>query len=260
LLIDLRYHLGSLVAVFLALGIGILTGYSLFGKEGLLEQQQQQLVDELEVRFARLKDEREQLELNLARLAQELERDRNLVRSIQPLLIKERLSGRHILLFVTGTAVEKDCITEVTSALVNAGARIAGVIHLPKGIGAETIAGLVSALKDPKALKEAAGQMLQLGTDDGPIDGAILIGGALEGAAAFQEIDLPLIEGLVRLKVPVIGAEPFGVPVSYAGDYQKMSIPTVDNIDTPAGLIGLVFLLSEGVVDYLEAASGMEAD
>jgi hypothetical protein len=58
LLIDLRYHLGSLVAVFLALGIGILTGYSLFGKEGLLEQQQQQLVDELEVRFARLKDER----------------------------------------------------------------------------------------------------------------------------------------------------------------------------------------------------------
>ena len=126
MLIDLRYHLGSLVAVFLALGIGILIGYSLFGKEGLLEKQQQQLVDELEVRFMRLKDEREQLEANLARLAQELEQDRNLIRSIQPLLIGERLSGNDILLVVTGTAVEEDCITEVTAGLSDAGARIAG--------------------------------------------------------------------------------------------------------------------------------------
>ena len=245
MLIDLRYHLGSLVAVFLALGIGILIGYSLFGKEGLLEKQQQQLVDELEVRFMRLKDEREQLEANLARLAQELEQDRNLIRSIQPLLIGERLSGKDILLVVTGTAVEEDCTTEATAGPSDAGARIAGVIHPPQGEEAKAI--VASALDEPQAGGEA---------DHRPIDGVVLIGGALEGEAAFQKIDRPIIEGLLRRQIFVVGAEPVGVPVSYAQEYRRMSIPMVENIDTPVGLISLVFLLAAG--NGQQASAGTE--
>jgi hypothetical protein len=243
LLIDLRYHLGSLVAVFLALGIGILIGYSLFGQEGFLDKQQQQLVDELEVRFLRLKDEREQLEANLARLAQELERDRDLVRSIQPLLIKDRLAGRNILLVVTGTAADKDCIAQVAAGLREAGANVTEVIHPRKEKGEESIVDLVAPGTDPQARQS--------------VDGVVLIGGALAGEGTFQEIDRPLIEALFPRRILVVGAEPFGAPVSYAKDYERMSIPMVDNVDTPAGLISLVFLLSAGENSEAAAAMGV---
>ena len=122
------------------------------------------------------------------------------------------MSGKDILLVVTGTAVEEDCITEVTAGLSDAGARIAGVIHPRKG-----------KKQRPSWLRPSMSRKLGE-ADQRPIDGVVLIGGALE-EAAFQKIDRPIIEGLLRRQIFVVGAEPVGVPVSYAQEYRRMSIP-----------------------------------
>ena len=54
MIIDFRYHIASLAAVFLALGLGILIGSSLLSDEKLYEQQGK-LVDRLEADLASLR-------------------------------------------------------------------------------------------------------------------------------------------------------------------------------------------------------------
>jgi len=57
MILDIRYHIASLVAVFLALGLGILIGASLLD-EGRLVESQEKLIVGLEKRFDTLQAER----------------------------------------------------------------------------------------------------------------------------------------------------------------------------------------------------------
>lgn len=64
-MMSLRYHVVSLAAVFVALGIGILLGAAMSGDEGLAGQQRA-LIERLDADFNRLSQDRDAL-------AQELE-------------------------------------------------------------------------------------------------------------------------------------------------------------------------------------------
>ena len=54
-MIDLKYHIASIVAVFLALGLGVIIGSTIVGDD-LLVDQQQKLIERLEEQFYTLKD------------------------------------------------------------------------------------------------------------------------------------------------------------------------------------------------------------
>ncbi|HAG08782.1 MAG TPA: copper transporter, partial [Desulfotomaculum sp.] len=58
MIINLRYHIASLVATFLALGIGILIGSIMLGNDTLVKQQQQ-LTRKLELQIEELRKKNE---------------------------------------------------------------------------------------------------------------------------------------------------------------------------------------------------------
>lgn len=59
-MIDLKYHIASIVAVFLALGLGVIIGSTIVGDD-LLVDQQQKLIERLEEQFYTLKDRENEL-------------------------------------------------------------------------------------------------------------------------------------------------------------------------------------------------------
>ncbi|TET54678.1 MAG: copper transporter, partial [Actinobacteria bacterium] len=62
---DIRYHIVSLVAVFLALALGILLGFSL-EKQGLLKKQQERLVESIQKDIDSVRSKNSNLQKQLA--------------------------------------------------------------------------------------------------------------------------------------------------------------------------------------------------
>src|SRR3712207_557749 len=112
---DLRYHVASLAAVFVALLIGILVGVGLTGKVDDAEKNElrrQIQVQEDELRIAR------QREANRAR---EDEAVAALVQHGTPRLLEDRLQGRRIGLLFIGSP-DPEVRSSVSAALEDAGA------------------------------------------------------------------------------------------------------------------------------------------
>ena len=91
-----RYHLSTIVAIFFALGIGILLGGSL-GQQWLSERQQA-LVERLEKRYEEVQDRSHQLEKRIIRLQTELMVGRRQNRELLKTAVRDQLEGRRILL------------------------------------------------------------------------------------------------------------------------------------------------------------------
>ncbi|MGI6037047.1 MAG: copper transporter [Limnochordia bacterium] len=241
MLVDFRYHIGSLVAVFIALGIGILVGHGLLGSEGFVAEQQRLLVDELETRFARMQEERSRLEGLIKNLEGELAQAGEFNRRVLPLAVADRLKGRSLLLVVTGRGLAKDDIHGAVDILELAGAQV-GVLEVvnPRG---EWVPELMAWLGEGGRALPGINILKEL--PEG-IDSVVLLGGG--GEDRTGEIDLPFLQSYTGR---VIGAETSKALCSYMGVYQGEGIATVDNIDTPAGQLGLVLLLADEKIDHL---------
>lgn len=105
-----RYHLSTIVAIFFALGIGILLGGSL-GQQWLSERQQA-LVDRLEKRYEEVQDRSHQLEKRIGVLQSELMAGRRQNRELLKTAVKDQLEGRRILL-IGGERQVADSLSEV---------------------------------------------------------------------------------------------------------------------------------------------------
>ena len=55
-MIDLRYHIATIIALFLALAVGILIGSTIVGDDLLVEQQKKS-IDRLEEQFLSLREQ-----------------------------------------------------------------------------------------------------------------------------------------------------------------------------------------------------------
>ncbi len=118
-MMSLRYHVVSLAAVIVALGIGILIGASVVGDRGMTRQQEL-LISRLDADFTRLVGDRDQL------LA-EAELLRRFVREATPHLLEGRLRGRAVAVVAVPGAGE--ATGAVAQACAAAGAQVA-VIEL----------------------------------------------------------------------------------------------------------------------------------
>lgn len=97
-MIDFRYHLVSIVAVFLALAIGIVLGTSTF--RGPVIQRVKNVAETLT-------KENDQLRAEVTSLRQQVEADQELVREIAPGLVDEQLQGERVVIVETpGTSAE----------------------------------------------------------------------------------------------------------------------------------------------------------
>ena len=122
-MIDLKYHIASIVAVFLALGLGVIIGSTIVGDD-LLVDQQQKLIERLEEQFYTLKDrENELLEDNNYK-EQLLYNYENYSQALLPAVVNGRLKDYKVAVIVTGDS-------EIPAGMINA-ISMAGARWYPK--------------------------------------------------------------------------------------------------------------------------------
>src|SRR5690348_17608823 len=95
---DLRYHVASLAAVFLALIIGILVGVGISDR-GLVDRTQNSL---LRSRLASLQQQLDRTSKQSTNLGQQQQAARAYVKETYPLLVRNRLKGKQIALVFVG--------------------------------------------------------------------------------------------------------------------------------------------------------------
>jgi Copper transport outer membrane protein, MctB len=257
---DFRYHALSLVAVFLALMIGLLLGVAI-GDQGLVSSAERNVRDSLrrDVRKANARS---------ADLRQELAERRRLEEAIYPLLVEDRLAGRRIGLIGLGD-LPNSIIRSVGDSLEGTGGRLSSVAVISEPVS-KAAAGNVKGASDPPD----TGDYTQLGNDVGqallrggqaaqPFRRSVLsrLSGRLEGldgvvifhaprdlggedAISTNAFESGLIEGLQAGDAANLGGvEETDTSPSQIPWYRDRRLSSVDNVDTLAGQAALVFVL-----------------
>src|SRR5919201_2486565 len=256
---DLRYHVASLAAVFLALVIGILVGVGISDR-GLVDRAQRGL---LEQRISQLKSDLGDARKQADSLAAEQRATQAFVTDTYPELMANRLRGKRIALVFLGPT-DAGIRTTLEQALADAGAsgwvrvralklpldvpqidstltadpklrRYVGDARLP-ALGKSLAEELASGGKAP-LWTTLAEQIIaeRAGSEKRAADGVIVVrtaGKQYDGTAAFLN---GFYSGLIAAPVPVVGVETIDATQSTVRAFQRNGISSVDNVDEPIG-------------------------
>ncbi len=234
---DFRYHVASLSAVFLALGIGILIGTAFVGAK--VVDRQTLLMTRLNSNFAELRKETKERELTEQSLQQAV-----------PRLVKQSLLGKRVLVVQIGALTE--AVDQVNKTLALTGAEVVSLV-LP------TPAWLKRQEKERTSLAQSLGEALALGRmtalgpfqEQGLLSGlsesrflphqVILVGGDSEELVRSR--DLPLLKALRASQVRTIAVELFEITPSLIPLWGSEADATIDCINRAQGWLGLVMAL-----------------
>jgi len=263
---DFRYHALSLVAVFLALAIGLLLGVAV-GDSGLVSSAKKDIEDSLrgDVKASRAE---------AADLRQQLSQHDDYEKQTFPDLVAGRLAGDQIGLLFLGDS-DSATIDQVRDALEPAGASLRWVGALREPPNKDDLADRAegtpySAMSiDPTLLSPFAHRIgVQL------INGGKLVSqerpallqsfsgdlGVLDGIVVARDPDRPdededqkgttdeleegIVSGLNRTDVPVVGVEQLDTDPSQISWYRDRGLASVDSVDQLSGRAALVFALA----------------
>jgi|1185.fasta_scaffold10196_2 hypothetical protein len=273
-MLDLRYHVASLSAVFLALIVGILVGVGISG-HGFVDKSERR---NFENRIAVLQSRVDQLGAQKTLLTEQGRVDEAFAQQTYPALMRHRLDGKRIALIVLGSS---GATGEVQQALADAGATTAlyRVVKTPISgpavrkalvgspgfrrldnvgheLAQEWLTGGVTPISDsvsPLIVQE------QRGATGEPIDAAVVVQASAPDDNATQQFVDGLLDGLATGSLPVVGAESTTTAPSLVGAWRANGISTVDDVETASGKLALALLLggapsgSFGVKDTAEA-------
>ena len=262
---DLRYHVASLAAVFLALVIGILVGVGLSGRvdkaqHGLLQQRVKQLEGELS-----------DAKTHASSLEAQQQAAQAFIEATYPTLMRNRLRGKRFALVFLGPA-DQGIRSSLEQALADSDARgwaRVRALKLPLDVPAiddalaKNRAGRpyvgdsrLPALGQALAEELAAGGSAPLwstlteqivaeraGSERQPADGIVVVRTGpkqYDGTARFLR---GFYKGLIAAPVPVVGVDlSSGGPSSIAA-FQRNGISSVDDVSDATGRFAVVLLL-----------------
>jgi len=267
-IIDIRYHIITLVAVFLMLGVGILIGTTMVGNE-TLTRQQEEIADRLEEQWNRLRLETLEVHERCDRLEEENSTLQLITQKIAQFTVAGRLDGVRVAVFEVGGPASAELLHDLNTA----GAVVEPVITLmdefdladrqakiaqdfgwhgkkPEEVRAQVareIGRAVATGRNPTFVDylNREGLISTTGNCNVPAQAAVVIGG-VEGTdiRRVSVVDLNIIDGLVSEGVVLTAVEESSDNGNSIKEYQKRKISTVDNIDTPWGRAALVLSLS----------------
>jgi hypothetical protein len=264
---DLRYHVASLIAVFLALIIGIVVGVGISGK-GFVSDSERKLFNE---RIADLKSQLASATLRGAELARAQRAAQTFVADAYPALMDGRMTGKRVALVFAGP-VDGRTRSLVEQALEDAGGpsvlRLRALklpIDLPAMRRALKGRPALAALATDQRIGDlgrrlgedvvAAGdsvlwQLLSAnlveersGRDAPPADGVVVVRTVAPQAGATARFLAGFYAGLGSGGVPAVGVERSQPGDSAVVAFAKHDLSTVDDLDTEAGRLALVLLL-----------------
>jgi|SRR5438105_2175882 len=266
---DLRYHVASLTAVFLALVIGILVGVGISDR-GLVDSAKRSL---LEQRVAQLQHRLDQASQTSALSQREQRAAQLYINETYPVLVHNRLRGKRIAVVFVGS-VDNGIRSAIDRALTDSGAiqarlralKVPMELHaLETRLSSASSGDLRSYYGRGKlgALGQALGDELVLGGDTPlwdaltdtlveervgggrqPIDGVIVTRTASPQHGATSRFVLGLYEGLAAPGVPAVGVEPTDATKSAVDSYRSSGLSSVDDLDKTEGRLALVLLLA----------------
>jgi hypothetical protein len=119
--IDFRYHLVSLIAVFLAVALGIVIGTT---------QLNGPVLSNLQSQVSALQGDKRALEDRTQGLQSEVAASDAFEQAVAPALVQGSLKGRHVLVVLADDQVPQDTVDQVSTLIGKAGATIGGTIRL----------------------------------------------------------------------------------------------------------------------------------
>ncbi|MDD2585376.1 MAG: copper transporter [Syntrophomonadaceae bacterium] len=271
-MIDLRYHIASIVAVFLALGLGILIGSTIVG-DNVLVNQQKKMIDRLEEQFYVLRERESELVESNEYKNQIIGNYENYSRAMLPPLVRDRLTDYKVAVVVSG---DSEIPAGMLNALSVAGAEVVSktvalsnlnfsdknlkqdvqkFYGLDNNAGRDTLRQYIATSVGHIMLNDAETggtkdflQKMNLikfsGDNSIPVDGVILVGGANNIANLHvKSFDQGLIDILTVEGIRIFGVETKDVKYSFMPQYQENNISTIDNIDFSPGQISLVLAM-----------------
>jgi hypothetical protein len=260
-----RYHATSLIAVFLALAVGILIGAE-FGGDALTETRknlEQSLVGNLQDARSRADD-----------LSGELGRANEFDEKVYPVLTRDRLQGKRIAVVALG-GLPSEITSAVEDALGPTGAKLVGVgvVREPvdtSGLGSElskTRFAEIGGEEEESELTELGvgvgrqivvggtlpelvrgGLFSQASGEFGALDGVIVVRDQPEGMGPVQrstanQVETALLKGMTATRMPVVGVESTTTESSSISFFQSNGLSSVDDVDNAAGELALVYAL-----------------
>jgi Copper transport outer membrane protein, MctB len=262
---DLRYHVASLAAVFVALVIGILVGVAMSGK-----------VDDAEKRSLKSDVNRLEAELDAAsegraKVSREHTALRAFIKNAYPMLIADRLQSKRVAVLFVGP-VDAGVRQQIERAVADAGGaaplrlralkvpidatnldghlegdlaqyRTAGLDDLGREFAHELVSG-----GDTPAWDALTSQLVEekAGSFRKPVDGVVVARTVKPQNGPTAVFLSGLYAGLGDSSVPAVGVEPSGVSQSAVATWSEAGLSTVDDIDAPAGRLALALLLAGG--------------
>lgn len=223
-MVDSRLHLFTLVAVFLALGTGILLGGALTGDGTLFREKQHALIAELEGRFDAMRRRERSLADRVAVLEKRVQQDESFASGAVPWLVAGRLEGLRVAILTTRT----DGYAAAVSAAVQAAGARPFTLPLAGPAAPETGARAVAAAAAPAGGPDAAVVLFHPGDRLPAIEPALR-----EAVRLFRAGGVRVVAGEAR------ATEPSLVPL-----FRRLELSSVDNADEAAGRVALVFLLA----------------
>jgi Copper transport outer membrane protein, MctB len=258
-----RYHATSLIAVFLAIAIGILIGAE-FGGDALTNTRKN-LEHSL---VGNLQDARSKTD----ELSGQLSRANEFGDRVYPVLAGERLAGKRIGIVALGGLPSEDT-TAVEDALGPTGAKLVGVGVIRVPVDLSGLAGDLSKTRfadlrtNPDTLT-ALGvglgrQLVRGGTlpevvrdhlfsrasgNFGALDGVILVRDQPQEMGPVQKttagsFETGLISGITATRTPAVGIETSTAEPSSISFFQANDLSSVDDVEMTAGKLALVFSL-----------------
>jgi len=277
---DLRYHVASLAAVFVALIVGILVGVGLAGSG---------VTNKTDLRIAQLQRDTAQNQRNAAQAqVKELKKTEKAFELAYPVLMTKLLSGKHIAVLFVGQ-VDGGINQVIEQTLLDAGAEpVARVISLAvpvnaqnldsvlfdngpqfvKYVGNDKLESLGNALGSEFAtggqtpLWKAVGKQL-IGERHGNlrqhIDGIVVARTVKPQQGDTSHFLRGFYAGLASAGIPAVGVENSDTKPSAVKAFRDRGLSSVDDIDLTAGRVALALLLAGAPPGEYGTADGADA-
>lgn len=258
-----RYHAASLLAVFIALAIGILVGIGL--ADDVVSSASQELEDSLRSDLDEAEQRSEDLETDL-------DRERDFSRLAYPALVTDRLAGSEVAVVSLGELPD-EVVPQVDAAIEPAGASVAAVAVLAEPIEGNSLDALAEGRF--RQIRGDASELRRLGVaagrqfaGDGPllervrgslfsrfsgdlrtVDRVVFVRTPVEDADGGEQVRIEalesgLITGASENAVAVAGVEASDVDPTTLEPFMQAEVPTVDHVDLVAGQLALVAILA----------------
>ncbi|MEA2398645.1 MAG: hypothetical protein QOK25_2201 [Thermoleophilaceae bacterium] len=270
-MLDFRYHALSLVAVFLALGIGIVLGSSL--GDTVVSNANKDIASSLRGDLLGARKDARDAHVGID------QRER-LLEAVFPRMAGGQLTGQTVAVVSSGSLPD-DVLSDVRDAVQGAGGKLGAVaqIQSPPDLGqlGTTVGPKFAGLRsdDPRlrqlgrrlgkavARGDKLERQLQKAFPDrfgGSASGADAIAfyrdPNADSSAAVKQLEQGLVEGLRATGKPVVGIEKLSTDPSQISFYANQGLSSVDDVDSAGGRIALALALggAQGNFGYKKSA------